>query len=88
MKAFGFYAIAKISLTLGAVVFALIWCLYYSVNLVGRQYIRKTNLRTCCGRLPFGVGVNELTNVTSNVNGWLPVQDGGTWRSDTDIQPV
>lgn len=28
--------------------------------------------------------MNELTNVTSNVNGWLPVQDGGTWRSDTD----
>lgn len=27
--------------------------------------------------------MNELTNVTSNVNGWLPVQDGGTWRSET-----
>ncbi len=30
--------------------------------------------------------VYELINVTSNVNvnGWLPVQDGGTWRSGTD----
>lgn len=32
----------------------------------------------------FGVRVDELINVTSNVNGWLPVQDGGAWRSDTD----
>lgn len=39
LKAFGFYAIAKVSLTLGPVVFALIWCLHYSVKLVGRHCI-------------------------------------------------
>lgn len=36
------------------------------------------------GHYPCEVRGNQLTNVTSNVNGWLPVQDGAAWRSDTD----
>lgn len=42
----------------------------------------QTQLRTRCGHFP--AEVIELTNVPSNVNGWLSVQDGGTWRSDPD----
>lgn len=54
------------------------------VNVRGFAYLLKKKLGTRYGHFP--VEVIELTNVTSNVNGWLSVQDGGTWRSDADNQ--
>lgn len=64
----------------------MVYCLDHTVwgSFCGFAVPYGACFRTCSGRFPFGVGVNELTSVTSNVNGWLPVQDGGTWWSDTD----
>ena len=70
------------------VAFALVRCLDHT--LLGCFAAHRIAPRSVSEDVPWsffcslGVGVNELTNVTSNVNGWLPVQDGGTWRSDTD----
>lgn len=65
-----------------------IWSVWHIVvtwsQFKGHYIFTQKQLRTRYS--PFPVEVIELTNVTSNVNGWLSVQDGGTWRSDTDNQ--
>lgn len=65
-----------------------IWSVWHIVvtssQFMGHYIFTQKQLRTRYGH--FLVEVIELTNVTSNVNGWLSVQDGGTWRSDTDNQ--
>lgn len=65
-----------------------IWSVWHIVvtwsQFKGHYIFIQKQLRTRYG--PFPAEVNELTNVTSNVNGWLSVQDGGTWRSDTHNQ--
>lgn len=66
------------------IAFAVIYCFYYTLCcFVALHYSTKRTSGRVLVVFLFE-SVYELTDVTSNVNGWLPVQDGGTWRSDTD----